>query len=246
MKKLNRSNQLFILASIILLPVIFTSCSNKLTATFESDSIGALPDKTLLGNPTGDAISYIPEIETQLEVIVSPTDPSEKALQYESVSPSGSTSGHSSWLGFRAVSTDFAKPVTFMWTARKNFTIGGPDLYIDCSDGSGIVAARIKILNNGDVILVDDIVSDNGTNIGTLPNNQKHTFMVTVDLPNEVYNISILRSSEGNLTNNGHALLTENVLTYHNPANPTVSFKYGIFTASQQYVIEEVFINRNS
>jgi hypothetical protein len=176
-------------------------------------------------------------------VIASPSDPSEKALQYESVSPSASTSGHSCWLGFRAISTDFTKPVTFIWTARKNFNIGGPDLYIDCSDGSGIVAARIKILNNGDVILVDDIVIDTGTNIGTLPNNQKHTFMVTVDLPNEVYNLSVLRSTGGNITSNGNPLLTENVLTFHNPANPTVSFKYGLFTASQQYVIEEVFIN---
>lgn len=246
MKSQNRPNQIVWIVSIVLLPAIFTNCTNKLTATFESDTIGSVPDKTLPGNPSGDAISYIPEIETQLEVIASPANPSEKALEYQSVSPSGSTSGHSSWLGFRATSTNFAKPVTFIWTARKNFTIGGPDLYIDCSDGSGVVAARIKILNNGNVILVDDIVSDNGNNIGSLPNNQKHTFMVTVDLPNEVYNISILRESGGAITNNGHTLLTENIALYHNPANPSVSFKYDVFTASQQYVIEEVFINRKN
>jgi len=205
-----------------------------------------LPDKTLPGNPTGDELNYIGEIETQLEVIGSPSDPAKKALRYESVAPSGSTSGHSSWLGFRAKSTDFANPVTFIWTARKNFNPGGPDLYIDCSDGSGIVAARIKILNNGDVILVDNIATDLGTNLGTLPNNQQHTFMVTVELPNEVYNISVLRSSGGSLVNNDHALLTGNVASYHNPARPFVSLKYETFSASQQYIIEEVFINRKN
>jgi len=37
-----------------------------------------LPDKTLPGNPTGDELNYIGEIETQLEVIGSPSDPEKK------------------------------------------------------------------------------------------------------------------------------------------------------------------------
>ncbi len=232
--------------SIVLIPILaLTSCTNKLTAKFESDTIGSLPDKTLPGSPTGDAITYISEIETQLKVIATISHPSEKSLEYKSVAPSGSVSGHSSWLGFNAVSTNFAKPVTFLWTAQKNFNSGGPDLYIDCSDGSGIVAARILILSNGHVILVNNIATNAGDDVGVIPNNESHTFMVTVDLPNSVYNISVLKTA-GNITVNGHTLLTTNIASYHNPANPTVSFKFDPFSSSQQYVIDEVFINRKN
>jgi hypothetical protein len=238
------SVNLLIVTSLLFLGLL-SSCTNKLTAKFESDTLGSLPDKTLPGSPSGDAISYAAEIETQLEVIASPSNSAQKSLEYKSVAPSGSIGGHSSWLGFRATSTNFAKAITFVWTAQKNFNVGGPDLYIDCSDGSGVVAARIVLRKNGDVFLVDDIAANTGNNIGSIPNNETHTFLVTVDLPNEIYNISVIKSS-GNISNNGHALLTENVALYHNPANPSVSFKYDYFSSSQQYKIDEVFINRKN
>ena len=226
MKKVNLSPLLIFLAFSSIMAL--SSCSNILTAKFEDDSIGSLPDKTLPGSPTGDALSYVPEIETQLKVISSLSHPAEKSLEYTSVPPSANISGHTAWLGFKAKSTDFSKPVTFLWTAQKHFNNGGPNLYIDCSDGSGIVAARIKIMNNGDVILVNDIVTDAGNNVGNIPNDESHTFLVTVDLPNHVYNLSILKGS-GNITKNGHSLLMDNVSLYHNPANPSVSFKYDPF-----------------
>ena len=197
------------------------------------------------GNPSGDEILYVPEIETQLNIVATTSHPSEKSLEYKSVVPSGIISGHSGWLSFRAQSTNFVRPITFIWTAQKNFSSGGPHLYIDCSDGSGVVAARIRILNNGHVVLVNNIATDAGDDVGVIQNNENHTFMVTVDLPNNKYNISVLKGS-GNITENGHALLTSNVASYHNPANPSVSFKYDPFGSNQKYVIDEVFINRKN
>jgi hypothetical protein len=245
MKSLNRPYLILFLATSFVLSGLLSGCTAMLKATFEADNIGSLPDKTLPGNPSGDAITYAPEIETQLEVIVSPSNPAQKSLQYRSVSPSGSIGGHGSWLAFRAKSTNFAKPVTYIWSAQKNFNAGGSGLNIDCSDGMGVVAARIRILNNGNVVLVDDIAAGTGAVVGSIPNNELHTFMLTVDLPNEVYNISVLKPS-GNITSNGNNLLTENTALFHNPANPSVSFRYDVFSSSQQYFLEEVFINRKN
>jgi hypothetical protein len=60
--------------------MLFVSgCTSKLSATFESDVIGNLPDKKLPGSPAGDAISYVPEIETQLKVIATLSHPSKKS-----------------------------------------------------------------------------------------------------------------------------------------------------------------------
>ncbi|QQS50114.1 MAG: hypothetical protein IPM71_10970 [Bacteroidota bacterium] len=245
MKTTSQPGLAILLAGSFFVSVLFTSCTSMLSAKFESDTIGSLPDKTLPGNPTGDAMTYVPEIETQLEVIATPANPAQKSLEYKSVSPSGSVGGHSSWLGFRAKSTNFSKAITFVWSAKKEFNTTGPDLYIDCSDGSGVVAARIKILANGDVKLVENIATDDGTLVGTIPNGEVHTFMVTVDLPNEKYNLSVLKTS-GNITITDHALLNENITLYHNPANPAVSFKYDTYGIAQQYILDEVFINRKN
>lgn len=225
--------------------LLFTACDDMLTAKFESDSTGNLPDKSLPGNPSGDEMTYASVIETQLEVVATPTASAQKSVEYSSVPPSGPISGHSSWVGFKAKSTNFAKPITFTWTAQKSFNSGGADLYIDCSDGSGVVAARIKVLANGDVKLVNNIATDAGNIIGNIPNGERHTFLVTVDLPDEEYNISVIKSS-GNLVQNGNGLLTENVALYHNPARPTVSFKFDPFVSGQEYVIDEVFIRRKN
>jgi hypothetical protein len=245
MKNSNRSHLVILVVASLMLTALFSGCTGILKATFENDTLGALPDKSLPGNPTGDAISYATEIETQLEVVSTPSNATNKSLRYQSVPLSGSIGGHGSWLGFRGKSTNFAKPVTFIWTAQKIFNASGSDLNIDCSDGSGVVAARIKILKTGDVILVNDIASGTGANVGSIPNNEVHTFMVTVDLPNEVYNISVLKPS-GNIVSNGNTLLTENISLFHNPANPSASFRYDVFSSSQQYIIDEVFINRRN
>jgi hypothetical protein len=238
LKRRQNSSALFILVLII-----FASCSNILTAKFESDTIGSLPNKTLPGNPSGDEISFITEIEGQLEVVASTASGSSKALQYKGSNISSSVSGHSAWLGFKAKSSNFAKPVTFLWSARRNFPSSGAGLFVDISDGSGILAARIEIAHDGTVRLISDLVSGAGDDIGTLPNNEQHTITVTVDLSKGSYNIGILKSS-GNINRSNVPLITSNIASFHNPARPAVSFKYDHYISSFTYTIDEVFINR--
>jgi hypothetical protein len=244
MKKI-RFNIVILLNSGILLLFVLSGCTNKLTAKFESDPIDGLPNKTLPGNPSGDALNYVSELETQLKIIATPSKPSSKSLEYRSVSPSGDVPASNLWINFSAQSTNFAKPITFLWSAQKVFNSGGSHMLIDCTDGSATIAARIRIENNGNVILINDLLTGNGDNIGTIPNNEDHTFLIRVDLANGVYNVSILKES-GNLSRNGHALLTEDVLLFHNPANPTVSFRYEEFTSSssQRYIFDDLYIDR--
>lgn len=222
---------------------VITSCTSILTAKFESDTVGDLPNKTLPGNPSGDEITFISEINGQLEVVASTASGSGKALQYKGNSISSSVSGHSAWLGFKAKSSNFANPVTFVWSGRRNFPSSGADLTIDISDGSAVLAARIKIEHDGTVRLVNDIASNAGTAIGTVPNNEQHTFTVTVDLSKGSYNIGILQSS-GNINRSDVPLITSNIASFHNPARPTVSFKYDHYISSFTYTLDEVFINR--
>jgi hypothetical protein len=238
LKRRKNSSALFILAFIIC-----TSCTSILTAKFESDTIGSLPNKTLPGNPAGDEVTFISEIEGQLEVIASPASGSSKALQYKGSSISSSVSGHSAWLGFKAKSSNFAKPVTFVWSARRNFPSSGANLIVDIADGSAVLAARIKISHDGTVRLISDLVSGAGIDIGSLPNNEQHTVTVTVDLSKGSYNIGILKSS-GNINRSDVPLITANNSSFHNPARPTVSFKYDNYISSFTYTLDEVFINR--
>lgn len=229
----------------IMIFFVFTGCTNKLTAKFESDTVGGLPDRTLPGSPGGDELDYVPELETQLKVIATPSDASKKSLEYRSVAPSGEVSATNLWIGFQATSTNFAKPITFLWSGRKDFSSGGSHMLIDCTDGSGTMASRIRLQNNGDVVLISNLLTGDGVNIGTIPNNEVHTFMITVDLSNRVYSVSVLKNS-GTLSRNGHPILTQDVLLFHNPAKPTVSFRFENFYGSQKYIIDEVFINRKN
>jgi len=231
--------------SLVLLLLTFANCTSLLTAKFESDTVGNLPNKTLPGNPSGDEITYVSGIEGQLEVVASPASGSSKALEYKGTSISGDVSGHSAWLGFKAKSSNFAKPVTFFWSARRSFPSSGANLIIDISDGSGVVAARIRLSHDGTVRLITNIVTSDGNDIGTIPNNEQHTVSVTVDLSNGVYSFGVLKSS-GNFNSNNVPLLTPNIASYHNPARPTASFKYDNYISTFNYIIDEIFINRKN
>jgi hypothetical protein len=220
---------------------ILSGCTSLLTAKFESDTIGSLPNKTLPGNPTGDEISFATEIENQLEVIATPAA-SAKSVEYRGNPPAGSISGHNAWISFKAKSSNFVNPVTFVWSGRIA-SLTSESLSIDLSDGSGVVAARIRIEDNGTVILVTDIAANTGIDIGTIPDDVVHTFVVTVILSSGIYNVSVLKSG-GNLERQNVPLLTSNIAAYHNPARPTASFKYSGYISSNHYILDEVFIRR--
>ncbi|HEX5170978.1 MAG TPA: hypothetical protein VFW11_17505 [Cyclobacteriaceae bacterium] len=230
--------------SLLVTLFAFSNCTSLLSAKFESDTIGNLPNKTLPGNPSGDEILYVAAIETQLEIIATPGSTSNKSLEYQGNSPSGDVSGHSSWVTFKSKSSNFAKPVTFTWAGRIA-SLTAESLYIDLSDGSGVVAARIRILDDGTVRLVNDIVTGNGTDIGSIGDNVAHTFIVTVNLQTATYNVSVFKSG-GNLERLNVPLLTSNVAEYHNPARPTASFNYSGYISSNRYILDEIFISRKN
>lgn len=236
-------------SNLFLASLIFTltcsNCSSLLTAKFESDVIGNDPNKTLPGNPNGDEVTYINEITNQLDIISTPGRASEKSLEIKNVSPSGSISGHSDWLSFKAKSSNFTNTITFTWTGIQTFPSNSPYLLTDISDGYGVVAARIKFQGNGDVILIDDIVTSNGTNVGSINSGERYSVLLSVQLSDQKYNISILKPS-GNIVINDHAILTEDITIYHNPARPTFSFKFHNGTSGNKFVVDEVFISRKN
>ncbi len=225
--------------------LLLSNCSSLLTAKFESDSIGSDPDKTLPGNPSGDEITYANEISNQLEIVTTPANTSQKSLSINNVAPTGSISGHSDWLGFKSKSTNFSNPITFTWTGIQTFPSSSPYLLVDISDGSGVVAARLKFQGNGDVILVDDIATGNGPNVGSIDSGERYSVLLTVRLSDKKYNISIIKPS-GNIVVNDHAILIDDITIYHNPARPTVSFKFQNGTSANKFVADEVFISRKN
>lgn len=228
-----------------LLILIFGQCTSLLKADFEADTNGSLPNKTLPGAPTGDEITYASEIENQLEVIATPGSSGNKSVQYQGLTPAGSIGGHGAWVSFKGKSSNFSNLITFSWVAQKDFSGFGSGMLIDISDGSGIVAARIKIEGNGDVLLIKSFSNSETENIGKINNNEQHTFLVTVDLGNKKYNLSITKGS-GNISKNGNNLVVDDITAYHNPARPTVSFKYESFGSTQKYTIHEVNISRRN
>lgn len=240
MKKMNFTP--VILCSLM---VLGASCTNKLTAKFESDVLDNPPDRTLPGNPSGDVLDYVEALEPQLKVVVTPDSDEDKSLEFRNVPASSDVGPSDKWVSFQAQSTNFAKPVTFIWSGHLDFRSSLAHMLIDITDGSGVMAARLRVENNGDVILIKDFVGENEDNIGNIPNDERHTFMITVDLNRRVYNISVLKRS-GNLVKNDNALLASDVLLFHNPAKPTVSFRYEEYHSDLRYIIDEVFINRKN
>jgi hypothetical protein len=243
MKDTNTSPKWAISFCLLISISLFSSCTSLLTATFESDTIGSPPNKALLGNPAGDEMMYANEIENQLEIIATPGS-SAKSLEYQGTLPTESISGHGAWVSFKSKSSNFAKPVTFTWSGRIT-SLTSESLSIDLSDGSGVVATRIRILDDGTVRLVTDILAGTGIDIGTIPDNVVHTFLVTLILSSGIYNVTVLKSG-GNLQRQNVPLLTSNVAEYHNPARPTASFKYSNWISTNRYMLDEVYIKRKN
>ncbi|MGC3944405.1 MAG: hypothetical protein QM762_07795 [Chryseolinea sp.] len=65
------------------LSIVSTSCKTTtlLNATFEEDAVGSSPNKTLPGDPAGDELLYVTEMEPRLKVQNSPIAGS-KALHF--------------------------------------------------------------------------------------------------------------------------------------------------------------------
>ncbi|GEM_PF-1550769 len=224
--------------------LLLSNCTSILTAKFESDAIGSDPNKNLPGDPTGDELDYVNGITNQFEVVATPGTPSQKSLEMLNISPSGNNiPGTDLWFSYMGKSTNFTNPMTFTWTGINDFSSNTPFLLVSISDGQSVEAARIRFEGNGDVILIDDLAGTDKTNIGSINDGERYTVLLTVRLADGVFNISILKPS-GNINIQNHQLLTSDITVYHNPARPTVSFRFSGGTSANKLTVDEVFIRR--
>lgn len=237
---MKKVNAILVITSI---SILFTSCKSSkiLSATFESDAINNPPAMNIPGDPSGDVIQYNPAIEEQLRVQNSET-PGEKALHFINAPVSGSVSGHQRWLGFRGVGTDLTKTIWFTHTAKN---VGATnDLLIDVSDGYGHLVARMRIKPNGEVGLAKNMLDLYTDVIGTLAGGG-HTIVFTVNASQLKYNVTIFQKTGGAITATDKPMITENALSFANPAHPTISFQHtnGPNT-NHKYIIESVLISK--
>src|SRR5919199_1240567 len=114
---------LYVLFTAGLLSLCLTSCrtTSLLTATFESDALGALPTKPLPGNPVGDSVVYQSVSNSRLRVQNSPITTGQKALFYSQAPLTGSVTAFNQWLSFKGIRSDYNQTIWFHWTGKLNF-----------------------------------------------------------------------------------------------------------------------------
>lgn len=218
------------------------SCTSKviLMTNFNGEAVGATPAHDIPGNPPGDRIDFIPELAPGLK-IRSGISEGNKALEYSHVN-TGGISGHSNWLSFRGTSTDFSQTVWYIYSAQRN--VGFGDLLTDLSDGSSGYIARMKINPSGVVSLMGrDWVTERI--IGNVPTDAPHSVIFTVNVGSGTYNLMIASVGRELIQVSNEPLMTSNPLSFHNPANPSISFKFSEGADSgTKYLIERISITR--
>src|SRR5688572_24808767 len=207
----------------ILASSLVMSCqtSKILTADFESDAINNPPATNLPGDPNGDVIEFnnalLPQLKVQNSSIAGA-----KALHFTNV-PISNPGGHQRWLSFKGVGTDLTKTLWFTHTGQ-NTSAGNPVL-IDVSDGHGHLMARMRIASNGDVGLATNILDNYSDVIGNI-GSQVHTIIFTVSPSSLKYNVTIFKTSGPTITAENKPMITEDALSFNNPAHPMISFQH--------------------
>jgi hypothetical protein len=217
------------------------SCTTTaiLSSNFESYAVETLPAPNLPGDPSGDEITYVTELQPRIRIVNS-ANAGQKALRFSQVTAPGLTAGNQ-WLGFKGISTNLTQPLWFYFTATHAGT--GGRLTIDVSDGVANLFARLMINSNGDVILVRSFPS-NEEMVGNIQPDTPHTIIFTLNLNNGKYNLSIFKSG-GNILVNDIPVMAGSILSYANPARPAISFRFEDgSSATRQYVLEEININK--
>jgi len=228
--------------SAIVICAVMWSCKTSaiLTASFESDAINSAPATDLPGDPSGDVIEFHSDMTPQLKV-QSSTIAGSKALHFTNVSIPD-IPGHQRWLSFKGVGTDLTKTIWFTHTGQN--TGASHDFHIDVSDGHGNLIARMQIASNGEVSLATNIIDDYSDVIGNV-GSQVHTIIFTVSASTLKYNVSIYPSSGPAITAVDKPMITENQLSFNNPAHPMLSFGHSEETASgHTYAIGSVSISK--
>ena len=219
--------------------LLSVSCSKILTATFESDPVNGLPTKNLTGAPSGDVIEYHAAIEPRLTVQNSAVAGS-KALHFTYNSIGDPPPLSAQWLSFRGIGTDLTNTLWFTYVGQNN----GTGVSIDASDGHGHLTARMRISENGDVGLAQNIGDNYSDVIGNVGSGI-HTVVFTMFTSTLKYNVTILKDAGATITAENRAMITDNLLTFNNPAHPMLSFLHaGLVSDGSIYAIGSVSISR--
>lgn len=221
---------------------VITSCKTTtlLNASFEEDAVGSSPNKTLPGDPSGDEILYVSEMEPRLKVQNS-TIAGSKSLHF-SLAPIADISGHQKGISFKGASTDLTQTVWFLFTGQ-NTNATSNDMYMDLSDGSSHPIARLTIRANGDVELTRDLTYSTFDLIGNV-GNEVHTIVFTTFAGDLKYNVTIFKETGPAIKAENKNMLTTNPVNFVNPARPTISFSNQGTSGSQIYAIGNVSITK--
>ena len=243
--------RLFFLSIVL---AILSACQTNdlLVANFESDQINALPDKTLPGAPSCDAITFDDAIRSRLRVVATPGNPGQKSLLFSQNALSNDISGHLTWLSFKSAASDFEHTVQFSWTATT--ALNNSTILISVTDGNSVPLVNLKIWNNGIYML--DHYNAEPTYLGAI--SAKHTVLLVVKTrpTQSVWNINVFNEGIPQVSRTDIPLFSPtagtstNLGNVANPANPTISFNFqddGNFSCSDcTYAIDMLGITRSN
>lgn len=227
----------FALSLVVFIAFAASSCTKLLTATFESDALNSPPATNLPGAPSGDVIQFHEAVTPQLKV-QSSTISGDKALFYSNAALTDPPPVASRWIAFRGTEADLTETIWFQHTGENM----GSVIMIDVSDGHQNLIARMRIMPDGEVGLATAINDTYSDVIGDLASGS-HTIIFTTMASSLKYNVTILQSGGTTITASNKPMITQNKLSFANPAHPTLSFlQQG--TGSLTYAIGSVDISR--
>ena len=228
---------------IVCFGCLMLSCqtSKILTASFEGDVLNSPPAKDLPGSPAGDVAEYVTAMEPQLKVQSSDISGT-KALYYTNV-PIEDISGHQRGISFKGIGTDLTKTIWVLHTGQ-NTGATSNNVYIYVSDGHSHFMAKMRIKADGEVGLAHDIALDNYTVIGNV-GTEVHTVIFTLSPSTLKYNVTVFKETGPAILAENKTMITENALSFNNPAHPTISFQHDAGASSgHTYRIGSVSISR--
>lgn len=227
--------------------------SNLLVANFESDQINALPDKTLPGDPSGDAITFDDAIRSRVKVVATSGNPSQKSLQFSQNALLNDISGHLTWLGFKGAASDFEHTVQFTWAAT--MALNSSTLLISVTDGYSVPLVNLEIRNNS-IYMLDHNNPQVSTYLGAI--SAKHTVLLVIKMrpTQSVWNINVFNEGIPQVSRPDTPLFSPtagtstNLGDVANPANPTLTFNFrsdGNFSCNDcTYAIDILGITRTN
>ena len=210
-----------LLIALLIVALSHSSCTTVLKANFESDTLGSNPLKTLPGDPSGDEMTYISEIENRLEIV---NWEGSKSLEIGNITPLDDPTFATTYTSFISRSSPFTRPVTYSWNGQLDSN-NGRRLLINFSAGTGIsgTMSAMKIEPNGAFSYSTDFI--NYTFIGTIELDQPHTFIVSFDKSTKLFSVSVFQSGE-NISTQGLPFISTSG-PFPSPTKFRISFNFG-------------------